>query len=191
MGKLQMGWSLPLTWILLIAILVAVYFFGWFVLLVVLGAIVLITLAVQLTTRSKNMLEPHIEIVTQIDRLFEAIFEGRVEDAEQFLNSPEKLTGEELLSANSAKLFSRPEEDIGTKPVIREAIIFGLTEYLRRILKAGFDANTSWGSETALMNAASYGRADIARLLLFHGANPYYETDRLSTIQDSSKPTSC
>ena len=128
------------------------------------------------------MLEPHIEIVTQIDRLFEAIFEGRVEDAEQFLNSPKKLTGEELLSANSAKFFSREEEDIGTKPVIREAIIFGLTEYLRRILKAGFDANTSWGSQTALMIAASYGRADIARLFLFHGANPSYETDRYSTV---------
>lgn len=44
--KSEAGWSLPLTWILLIVIILLTYFFGWQVLLVGAGLFVLITLGV-------------------------------------------------------------------------------------------------------------------------------------------------
>jgi len=111
----------------------------------------------------------------QITQLIRAIISAQPDEAARLLDRPRVLTGEELL--RSLCPAGRPG------PAVREALAFGPASFVERLLVAGLDAETSWGdAETALITAARHGQVDIVKLLLFHGADPRYVTDRGGSV---------
>ncbi len=111
----------------------------------------------------------------QITQLIGAIISAQSDEAARLLDHPRVLTGEELMIALCPA--GRPA------PAVREALAFGPASFVQRLLEAGLDPEISWGdAETALITGARHGQVEIVKLLLFHGADPRYVTDRGGTV---------
>ncbi|MEW6302593.1 MAG: ankyrin repeat domain-containing protein [Verrucomicrobiota bacterium] len=109
----------------------------------------------------------------QLAQLFEAVLAGETEDVQRLLNEPRPLSAAEIF--NAANVGSHAAQ------LVRQGIAFGCVDFVRLMLEGGFPPNTDWGDDNSLFQAARYGQPEIARLLLFHGADPFTETERGST----------
>ncbi|KAF9768691.1 hypothetical protein IL306_013959 [Fusarium sp. DS 682] len=115
----------------------------------------------------------HAAVVRGHDNLIE-LLANRVDDAQEIL---EKLQSK-LSDPNKRNILDEmaSEKSYGSTVVsgLRMAVNSGYTERIISLIESGadIDAQDQIGESTALTQAAEQGRADLAGLLLDHGANP-------------------